>query len=266
MDRVEVDGLTIAFERRGRGDPLVLLHGLPGDSRVWRRQLATLSEEHDVVAWDAPGCGRSSDPAAAFGTLDVARCLGGLVDALGLGRPHLVGVSWGAGIALALHAIAPQRPRSLVLAGGYAGWAGSLPPEMLAPRLEAYLTVARAPRAERDEIMRGWAGGLVSPAASADAVDELLAVGADFHPGPLETLARSFAETDLRDVLATIRVPTLVLQGEVDTRSPIAVGRALHDAIPGSRLTVLPGVGHVSNVDAPDAFDAAVLDFLRTVP
>jgi pimeloyl-ACP methyl ester carboxylesterase len=79
-------------------------------------------------------------------------------------------------------------------------------------------------------------------------------------------LARSFAETDLRDVLPTIEVPTLVLHGDADTRSPLNVGQALHAAIPGAQLTLLPGVGHVSNVQAPEAFNAEVRRFLRSVP
>jgi pimeloyl-ACP methyl ester carboxylesterase len=66
-------------------------------------------------------------------------------------------------------------------------------------------------------------------------------------------------------MLSSISVPTLVLQAEVDTRSPMVVGEDLHARIPGSQLVVLPGVGHVSNVEDPDAFDAAVRSFLRSV-
>src|SRR5665647_641960 len=66
MDEIEVAGLRIAFERAGEGPPLVLLHGILGDRRVWRRQLDDLSDEFAVVAWDAPGCGRSSDPPETF--------------------------------------------------------------------------------------------------------------------------------------------------------------------------------------------------------
>ena len=121
-------------------------------------------------------------------------------------------------------------------------------------------------RTARHEALRGWESGLFSPTAPVDLVDEVLAILADFHPGPLAALARSFAETDLRSVLPTIDVPTLVLHGEADTRSPLSVGRALHDAIPGARLTVLPGIGHASNVQAPEAFNAAVRRFLRSVP
>lgn len=95
MDEIEVAGLRIAFERAGEGPPLVLLHGILGDSRVWRRQLDDLSDEFTVVAWDAPGCGRSSDPLETFRMPQYADYLAGFVDALGLGRPHVLGLSLG---------------------------------------------------------------------------------------------------------------------------------------------------------------------------
>lgn len=263
MQQVEVDGTRVCFERNGDGPELLLLHGLPGDSRHWRLQIESLADEFAVVAWDAPGCGQSQDPDEPFGTHDVARCLAVFIDRLGLERPHVAGLSWGVGIALALHEIAPNVPRSLVLASGYAGWAGSLPEDAVAQRLDAYLAASRL---SPQEAVRTWGPGFVSDAAPAEIVDEIAAIAADFHPGPLAALARSFAETDLRPMLSSISVPTLVLQAEKDTRSPMFVGEDLHRRIPGSELVVLPGVGHVSNVEDPDAFDAAVRSFLRSVP
>jgi pimeloyl-ACP methyl ester carboxylesterase len=263
IDYIEVDGLRIGFELRGLGQPLVLLHGLPGDARIWRRQLDDLADEFMVVAWDAPGCGQSSDPDGPFGSNEVARHLARLVDLLGLERPHVVGLSWGSGVALELYRIAPTVPRSLVLASGYAGWAGSLPANVVAQRLDAYLTAARTPR---QEAVRSWGPGFFSPAVPPDLVEEMLVISSDFHPNALAALARSFAETDLREVLPSIQVPTLVLHGDADTRSPLGVGEALQAAIPGSQLVVLRGVGHVSNIEAPQTFNAEVRRFLRSIP
>jgi pimeloyl-ACP methyl ester carboxylesterase len=262
MEQVDVDGTRICFERNGDGVPLLLLHGLPGDSRIWRRQLQSLADEFTVVAWDAPGCGRSSDPSEPSGTSDVARYLAALVDRVGLERPHVAGLSWGAGIALALYEIAPNVPRSLVLASGYAGWAGSLPADAIATRLDAYLAASRL---SPEEAVSTWGPGFMSETAPPDLVDEVAAIAADFHPAALAAFARSFAETDLRPMLSSISVPTLVLQAEADARSPMFVGEDLHARIPGSQLVVLPGVGHVSNIEDPAAFDAAVRSFLRHV-
>ena len=93
----------------------------------------------------------------------------------------------------------------------------------------------------------------------------MIAISSDFHPTALAALARSFAETDLIDVLPTIQVPTLVLHGDEDVRSPMQVGLALHEVIPDAQLIVLPSVGHVSNVEAPQSFNDAVRGFLRSV-
>jgi pimeloyl-ACP methyl ester carboxylesterase len=133
---IEIEGLRIAYERAGEGPPLILLHGYVGDGRgTRRRQIDELSDEFTVVAWDAPGAGRSSDPPESFRLPDYADCLVGFVNALGLGQPHVAGLSLGGGLALELHRRHPTIPMSLVLAGAYAGWAGSLAPEAVELRL-----------------------------------------------------------------------------------------------------------------------------------
>ena len=103
MDTIDVDGHSIAYERAGSGPPLVLLHGYVGDGpATWRRQLDALCDEFTVVAWDAPGAGGSSDPPETFGMVGYADCLAGFIGALGLGRPHVAGLSFGGALALAL--------------------------------------------------------------------------------------------------------------------------------------------------------------------
>ena len=113
--------------------------------------------------------------------------------------------------------------------------------------------------------MRAWAPGFFSGAVPTEIVDEVVAIVSEYDPPVLSTLARSFAEADLRDVLPTISVPTLLLYGDSDTRSPLPVAEALQKAIRGSRLVVLPGVGHLSNVQAAEQFNAEVRNFLRSL-
>src|SRR5438309_11358058 len=128
MGGVEVGGLHIAYERAGQGPPLLLLQGFVADGRgTWADQLEDLCDDYTVVAWDSPGCGGSSDPPETFSMTDFADCLAGFVDALGLQRPHVAGLSYGGTVALQLYQRHPQVPRSLILAGAYAGRAGSLP-------------------------------------------------------------------------------------------------------------------------------------------
>lgn len=94
MREVEVSGLRIGYERERAGPPIFLLHaGFGLKSRSSRRQNDALSDEYAVVAWDAPGCGRSSDPPATFRLPDYADWLAGFIGALGLARPHVLGLS-----------------------------------------------------------------------------------------------------------------------------------------------------------------------------
>jgi len=92
MDRVEVGGLTIAFERVGHGPALVLLHGGRSDRREWRAQLDGLADDFTVIAWDAPGCGGSHDPPETFRMDDYARILAGFIEAIGLEHPSVLGL------------------------------------------------------------------------------------------------------------------------------------------------------------------------------
>ena len=111
--------------------------------------------------------------------------------------------------------------------------------------------------------MRGWAPGFFGATAPVELVDEVVAIVSEFDPRVLSTLARSFAETDLRAMLRTIDIPTLLLYGDADSRSPLQVAEALYAAIRGSTLVVLPGVGHLSNIEAAAQFNAEVRKFLR---
>ncbi len=262
MDTVTVAGLDVAFERQGGGPPVVLLHGFVGDSREWRHQVDALSDEFDVAAWDAPGSGRSSDPPDAFRLADYADCLAGFIDAIGMTRPHVVGLSFGGALALELYRRHPAVPRSLVLAGAYAGWAGSLPAEMTRERLEYTLRMADAPP---DERVRSMLPTMFSASAPASAIETMAAIMLEIHPAGLRAMARSSAEADLRDVLAHVAVPTLLLYGDADVRAPMWVAEALHARILDSALAVMPGVGHVSSLEAPDRFNDEVRRFLLSV-
>jgi pimeloyl-ACP methyl ester carboxylesterase len=262
MSDALVGNLRIAYERTGTGPALLLLHGGVSDHREWRRQLDALSDEFTIVAWDAPGCGQSSDPPESFRLPDYADCLAGFVAALGLERLHVLGLSFGGGLALELFRRHPALLRSLTLASAYAGWAGSLPTEVIEQRLRQVLREADLPA---KQWAPGWLPGLLSANAPPGAAEELIAIMSDAHPVGMRVMARSFAEADLRDVLEHIAVPTLVLYGDADQRVPLSVAEDLHTGIPGSRLVVMPGVGHQSNMDAPDLFNHEVRTFLRSL-
>ncbi|RFU20460.1 alpha/beta fold hydrolase [Geodermatophilus marinus] len=259
MDLARAGGLTIAYRRAGSGEPLLLLHGGWSDGREWARQLDDLSDEFDVVAWDAPGCGGSPDPPADLTMAGYADAVADLAGALGLGPVHLCGLSFGGGLALAVYRRHPDLVRSLVLASAYAGWKGSLPPEEVEARVSRVRAELDRPPAEWvDAYLPGFFAGPVPQ----ETLDLVRTVMLDVRPAGTRSMLTAFADADLRDVLPTVAVPTLLLYGAEDVRAPRSVAEALHAAIPGSRLVFLPGVGHVTNLEAPEAFDAELRRFL----
>ena len=254
-----VGNLRIAYATAGEGPPLVLLHGGWGDHRHWRQQLEGLSGELEVTAWDTPGCGRSSDPPAGWGMADYADCLAAWLDAAGIERPHVLGLSWGGTLALELYRRHPAIPSSLVLTGAYAGWAGSLPAGKVAERLaRAEAELERPP----DEWAAAYLPGFITDDAPPGLSDEVLTIMRDLHPEGSRTMMRAMAKSDLRDVLPRIDVPTLFLHGERDVRSPLSVAEELHSRVAGSKLVVLPGVGHLACAERPEEFNAEVRSFL----
>jgi pimeloyl-ACP methyl ester carboxylesterase len=263
LGEVWLGGLRIAYRRAGKGAPLVLLHGGPGNSREWRRQLEGLLDEFTVVAWDMPGCGTSDDAPPEFRTRDYADCLAAFIRELELEKPHLLGLSFGSGLALELYRWHPEIARSLVLASAYAGWAGSLSPDIAEQRRQRMLQmVGLQPRAWAEE----WLPTLLSEDAPAEVREELESVLVEFHPDAQRDLVlhSGFGEHDVRDVLPTIRVPTLLVYGEKDVRSPRPVAEGLHASIPGSQIAFIAGAGHMVSMEAPQRFNDEVRKFLRS--
>lgn len=211
MSEVDVSGLRIGYERRGTGPPLVLLHGGFGfDSRSWRRQIDALSDEYTVVAWDAPGCGSSSDPPSTFRLPDYADCLAGFIETLGLSRPHVLGLSFGGALAIQLFGRHPAVPRTVILAGAYAGWAGSLPSDEVDRRVSRLAAdMQRSP----EEWIPNYLPGLLTEAAPPEMVEEVKYLMSGVRPVANETMLHAMAEADLSDVLPRIDVPTLLLYG-----------------------------------------------------
>ncbi len=150
---------------------------------------------------------------------------------------------------------------TLVLAGAYAGWTGSLPPDVAEDRLQLSLKLAELPP---DEFAAKVIPTLFPDTTPADVVDDFAAIVSEIHPAGFPVMARSLAEADLRGVLSRITVPTLLLYGEKDVRAPLQVAEALHASIPRSKLVILPGIGHMSNFEAGEPFNQEVRAFLKS--
>ncbi|QEC49331.1 alpha/beta fold hydrolase [Baekduia soli] len=253
---LRVAGLDVVYYRAGDGPPLVLVHGAAGDAREWRPQMAGLSDDFTVIAWDEPGAGRSSDVPAGLGLAGYATALGALIDAVGA-PAHVCGLSWGGTVALELYRRRPQAVATLVLADTYAGWKGSLPEAEVRTRVRSVeRMLAGAAQTGRPSLP-----GLFAGEPPADAAELLTAIAADVRRESVRVALAAMAEADLRDVLPHIAVPTLLIWGERDARSPLTVARQFASAIPDAELVLIPAAGHMSNLECPEAFNAAMRAF-----
>lgn len=241
------------------GTPVLLLHGIGGSSRSFGAQLPDFARRHQVFAWDAPGYGESVGPQGRPGMSGYADSVVGVLDVLGLDRAHLVGVSWGGVIATRAALLHPDRVYSIVLADSTRGSATS--PES-ANRM-------RARARERAEV--GAAGfarrrgpRLTAPDADPAVVEQVVSIMSGLRLPGYAAAVDSMAETDHSDALRHISVPALVVVGAVDTVTGVDESRTLARGIPGAQFRIVPG-GHAANQEHPDAFNAAVLEFLSTV-
>jgi pimeloyl-ACP methyl ester carboxylesterase len=261
VDVIRTSGLEIAYERVGEGPPLVFVHGAASDARLWRPQLAALADEFTVVAWDEPGAGRSSDVPSQFGLADYAGCLAALIEALALAPAHVAGISWGGTVVQELYRHHPELVATLVLVDTYAGWKGSLPPEEVRARVTGMYRALAVPAHEFDpaSALPGWFAG-DPPAEFMPLLEEMVA---DVRPESMRTALLVMSEADQRDLLPRISVPTLLIWGELDARSPLSVARQFEQAVPDTKLVVIPGAGHVSNLEQPELFNDAVREFCR---
>jgi pimeloyl-ACP methyl ester carboxylesterase len=261
MAFVEADGFRIAYEREGSGRPIVFLHGFFGDHRVWRRQLE-LADQYTCVAWDAPGCGASSPPPDDLRMSDYAELLAEFIGRLDLGQPHLVGNSFGGTLALLLASLHPELAKSVVGIDTYAGWSGSFSPAVVAQRLEASLPDLELPP---EEVAAKWITGFVTPDAPEPIKDELRRIITDFKPEGMRAMIRALAEADIRQELRDLHLPTLLIWGAQDVRSPVTVARDLHAQLDGSRLVVFEGAAHLAQVEAAERLNVELRSFFGSV-
>ncbi len=192
---------------------------------------------------------------------DFARCLAGFLDAISIEQAHVLGQSWGGVLAQEFYRLFPECVESLILVDTYAGWTGSFGVEIVLARLESCLQQSRL---SAEEWIPDWMPDLFADDAPPALRDEMIGIMSDFHAGGFRTMTRALAEVEKRDLLPNIRVPTLLIWGKSDQRSPVhVVAQPIAAAIPGANLTVIPGAGHMSVLEQPALVNAAVRSFLQ---
>jgi pimeloyl-ACP methyl ester carboxylesterase len=153
----------------------------------------------------------------------------------------------------------PEIPQTLILVSAYAGWAGSLAPEEVDKRLKLGRQQALM---DPEDVADMWLPSLFNKPPNESINKQIRSIIADFHPMGSQVMLEAFAAADLIGILPEIRVPTLLLYGDKDVRSPVRVAEEIHSKIPNSELDILKDVGHVINLEAPQLFDTHVREFL----
>jgi pimeloyl-ACP methyl ester carboxylesterase len=243
--------VPIASIDAGSGPPLVLLHGIGSNAKSWRRQVEELSKDFRVVAWDAPGYGRSSDAPTVHPSLRFyAEALGKLLADLKLNSVNLLGHSMGGIIAQEFYRTFPGSVSKLILADTTTGGGSRA-------RLDERLRMIRT--MSPSELAAERAPKLLSRHAAAEIVQEAVAVMAEVRPAGYEFAAIAMAEADTSGVLRNLKVPTLLIWGEEDEITPL-----WKNIPPEAALEVLPNAGHLCYMEQPGAFNAAVRRFLKS--
>lgn len=258
-DRSTIRVGDIAVAVSGDGPALLFLHGIGGNSRNWTPQLDCFAPHYKAAAWDARGYGLTGGAVRSFEQFgdDAAA----VIAALG-GPAHVVGLSMGGRIALDLVSRYPASVRSLTLANTSAGSPETAAPEkvaaFLALRLKPLVEDGLTPADIAEAIVAQIAGPGISSEARAALIDSHSRLHTEGYIAAMRAVTAFSAFLNFAD----IAVPTLVLTASEDRVAPPHHARLMSQQIPGARYVELAGAGHVSNLEAPDAFNAALRDFL----
>jgi 3-oxoadipate enol-lactonase len=260
--RARVRGIEIAYDVAGEegGTPVVMLHGFPFNRSMWREQAEALRDTHRVITPDLRGHGESEVAPGAATMEEVAKDVASLLDELNVEGASVAGLSMGGYVALAFYRLFPERVRSLVLADTRAQGDTD---EARRTREE---TAGRALKEGMGTIADAMLPKLLAPATHehkpevvARVREMILSTKPEGAAAALRGMAVRSNQTEL---LTEIRVPVLILVGSEDAITPPADSRLMQSRIEGSRLEMIEGAGHVSNLERPEQFNRALLTFL----
>jgi pimeloyl-ACP methyl ester carboxylesterase len=255
-----VNGTKLYYEIRGSGDPVVLLEGGGLDRRLWDDQFEVFARSYRVVRMDVRGSGESADVSGPYQSHED---LHGLLEALGIARAHLVGLSLGGRIAIDFALTYPNMVSSLVVTGpGLSGFPWS------PAKYEWYERLIKAIGArDTTAVVDAWLETpFMKPAATNPRTrDRVRALSLD----NAKTWLQPFVELPLSPPayarVGEIRTPTLVLIGSIDNVDSHRLVDYLIAGVPGAQKVVFEGAGHLPNIEQPDEFNRVVLDFLSQV-
>jgi len=259
--QIKANGIRVNYELSGKkGAPVVVLsHSLSSNLLMWNPQMDALNPYFHVLRYDTRGHGATDGPSGSYTLELLAEDVIGLLDALGMDRVHFVGLSMGGMIGQCLVLNHPHRLESLVLCD-----TASIVPAEAQPVWQERLDKVRKKGMEAlsEETMERWftpAFLKQNPPMVKLIREQILATPVAGYMGCAEAIRR----LNYLDRIAMIKISTLIMVGEDDPGTPVSASEAMHERITGSKLVVLPSARHLSNVEQPDAFNAALLKYLK---
>jgi 3-oxoadipate enol-lactonase len=235
------------------GGPILFLHGVGSDKSVWEPQLAHFRATRMAIAFDYPGYGESEFRTQATRD-DYARAAFAVLDAVGVESAHICGLSLGGVVAIAMHALAPGRCRSLVLADTFA----------LHPEGRGIYERSVAGSSDMRAFAEARADFLLAQPAFTSVRSEVVATMSRIDPAAYRIGAEGVWLADQRERARAIDVATLIICGEQDRPTPPDLSKELGALIAGSRVEMITGAGHLTNLERPAQFNRLLDEFLAT--
>ncbi|MDI3309333.1 MAG: 3-oxoadipate enol-lactonase [Acetobacteraceae bacterium] len=234
-------------------EPVLLLHSLGTNLHMWDPQAAALAKRFRVIRPDMRGHGLTEAPAGPYTMERLARDGLAVLDALGVKRAHVAGVSIGGRIAMGMAALAPERVASLMLCDTALEFG---PPESWQQRIEAVTQGGMA--AVVDAVMGRWV--LDHSLASSKGLRRMLLTT---DPAGYAGCAAALRDCWATEVLGKLHCPTTVVVGDRDASTPPSAAQAIHEAVPGSRLVIIPEAAHIPNFEREPSFTQAILEHMQ---
>ena len=261
--KARINDINLAYSDEGQGPPVVFLHAFPLNRTMWASQVTGLSDRYRVITIDLRGHGESEAPMWRYTLDQFAEDVIGLLEHLGIAKATFVGLSMGGYILFALYRRRPELFQALVLADTRAT---ADTPDAKAARFSMAQIAYRRGAPAIAELMLPK---LLSPASCehrADLREHLRTIiTGNQVSGIVGDLMAMEERPDSTSLLPTISLPTLVIAGEEDLASPPEEVESMANQIPGSTFVRIPQAGHLSNMENPGAFNAAILTFLTSM-
>ena len=243
MKKIKLNGIELAYERRGKGMPLVLIHGYPLDHSIWNETISQLENDFDLILPDVRGFGESSTVDAPYTLSDIANDLAALLDSLGVERTTLAGHSMGGYIALAFAKAFPERVTGLALVSSQTA---SDTPERKEGR---YKTAADVSQKGVQIVADGMTDKLTPNQSVRDVIRPLIAKQSVAGvTGALKAMAE---REDLTSFLASFGQPLVLIHGDADELIPVERAREIKSLVPSAHLVELRGGGHMPMMEMP---------------